>query len=65
MLHEQVDAVCPKCHSRYLRRSRHTGFFSKLMCDWKRQVPFRCMNCDLRFLIFMPKQEDVQSSAMK
>jgi DNA-directed RNA polymerase subunit RPC12/RpoP len=62
MQHEHVDAACPKCKSRYLRRSRHTGFFSRLISRWKGQLPYRCMNCDFRFLIFISGGEELESA---
>jgi hypothetical protein len=57
MPHEHVNAACPKCKSKYLRRSRYPNFFSRAMCSLKGQLPYRCMNCDCRFHVFVPRND--------
>ena len=58
MEHELGDLECPKCKSRVVRRSRHLSFFSRLMCKLKGQQPYRCLNCDNRFMIYTNPEDD-------
>jgi len=53
MEHEKVEAACPKCRSRLLRRSRHDGFVSWVRWRMQSRLPYRCMDCDNRFFIMV------------
>lgn len=52
-----AELVCPKCKSPMVRRSRHLSAWSRLVCRLKGQRPYRCMNCDTRFLVYVQNQD--------
>jgi len=47
MLHRRVCPICRSCH---VSRSQKHGFVEKVMFTVARIRPYRCLDCDARFL---------------
>ena len=44
------ESICPKCSSRRIRRSKRKGFWERVILDRAGVRPYRCEECDERFL---------------
>jgi hypothetical protein len=53
VLHE-----CPECGSHYVRPSRRKGFVEVVVLRFLLLWPYRCNNCDVRFLDFTSSQRN-------
>ena len=43
-------SVCPRCSSRKIRRTKRKGFWERVILDSVGIRPYRCEECDERFL---------------
>jgi DNA-directed RNA polymerase subunit RPC12/RpoP len=51
-------SVCPRCSSRKIRRSKRKGFWERVILDRAGIRPYRCEECDERFLRSRSRDHD-------
>jgi ribosomal protein L37AE/L43A len=58
-----TSRVCPSCHSLHIRRAHKKGLLEKILAGLTGIHPYRCEECDARFLSRRVKPDKMTDEA--
>jgi ribosomal protein L37AE/L43A len=61
----QSRLVCPSCGSKKVHRSKRKGFLERVVLGVAAIRPYRCENCDKRFLHTRVRHETTRKGAAR